>query len=179
MNGRNLSLFVCILFIIGIVWMILLIPKGETSRTDIDLFKPIALIQPDVATTPEPIESVEAKAVVSTQKETPPLPPEEGREEEEPETMPSETETDEPPDVVEYTPGYGEVTFTHMMHAEDYEIECGACHHEDMEDGMSKCANCHDSLKQVLHKNCQGCHKDLKSQSKDTGPVKCRECHIK
>ena len=85
----------------------------------------------------------------------------------------------EPPEEVEYTPAYGDVIFTHALHMEDYEIECGQCHHEDMEGGMSRCADCHESLKKVLHKNCQGCHKRLESEGKETGPVKCRECHIK
>jgi hypothetical protein len=48
-----------------------------------------------------------------------------------------------------------------------------------MEGGMGKCKNCHDPPKKVFHKNCAGCHKDLQKEGKETGPVKCKDCHIK
>jgi len=179
MNGRNLLAFICVLFVIGIVWMIVVTPKGETSRTGVELFEPMTPIQRDVVVASEPTEPPERKKVIPSKEETPTPSIKEAPKEERAETETSERAPDEPPEVVEYEPRYGRVTFTHMMHAEDYEIDCGACHHEDMEGGMSKCTNCHEPPKEVLHKNCQGCHKKLKNEGKETGPVKCRECHIK
>jgi hypothetical protein len=124
----------------------------------------------------EPSEQEETMA----SKEEPSQPSEEtGPAEEKPEPQPTQVASDEPPEVVEYTPKYGQVTFTHMRHLEDYGIDCGDCHHEDLEGGLSKCTNCHEPPKEALHKNCQGCHKELKKEDKNTGPVGCRECHVK
>ena len=90
----------------------------------------------------------------------------------------------------------GPVTFSHQMHAEDYDVACKECHHiyEDgkniWEDGDSveKCASCHDpfesedkamKLRTAFHKNCKGCHKQLKKEgiSDDAPYRKCTDCH--
>lgn len=179
MNGRSLLAFICILFVIGIFWMTVTIPKGETAKTDVKLFEPVSPIQKDVVVAFGPTELSEKKETRPTKEETPTPSEEKEPAEEKPTTKTPEVVSDEPPESVEYTPAYGTVAFTHLKHVENYEIDCGECHHEDMEGGMSKCINCHEPLKNTLHKNCQGCHKKLKKEGKETGPIKCRECHTK
>lgn len=179
MNGRSLAAIICVLFLIGIFWMIVATPKGKTSKTTVKLFEPVTPIPKEVVVASKPTKPSEQKETTTPKQETPTSSEKKEPTEEKPKPKISEVVSDEPPELVEYTPAYGRVTFTHMVHVEDYEIDCGDCHHEDMEGGMSKCTNCHDPPKKALHKNCQGCHKKLKNESKDTGPVKCRECHIK
>jgi len=90
----------------------------------------------------------------------------------------------------------GPVTFSHMNHAEDYELECIQCHHE-YKDGkniwkegnpVKKCSSCHDPSKNqgnarklsvAYHKNCKGCHKNLviEQGSTDAPYKKCYDCH--
>ena len=179
MNGRNLLAFVCVLFIIGIVWMIAVTPKEEISKAGVNLLQPLEPIAQEPGVASRPTQVSEQKEAVPS-KEEPSQPSEEtGPAAEEPEPQPTQVASDEPPEVVEYTPKYGQVTFTHMRHLEDYGIDCGDCHHEDLEGGLSKCTNCHEPPKEALHKNCQGCHKELKKEGKNTGPVGCRECHVK
>ena len=92
----------------------------------------------------------------------------------------------------------GVVTFSHLAHAEDYEVACNECHH-DYEDGknvweegdpVNKCSECHDpvvsdgNLKKLMlayHTNCVGCHKKLvKEGTSEEAPYKkCYECHEK
>ncbi len=179
MNGRSLFAIICVLFVVGIFWMIAAIPEGEPSKTTLKLFEPVAPVREEVAVVPKPTipsgeketPPPEKKSTVASKKEAKPAEP--------PKPIIPEAVSDEPPELVTYTPAYGSVTFTHVMHIEDYEIDCGECHHEDMEGGMSKCSNCHEPPKRAMHKNCQGCHKQLKNEGKDTGPVGCRECHTK
>jgi hypothetical protein len=93
----------------------------------------------------------------------------------------AEPET-EAPETVYYAEksAWGRVTFTHTAHAEDYGFDCDECHHLDMEGGFNKCSSCHDDLKDTFHKNCyKGCHRKLKAEGKETGPIRCRGCHIK
>lgn len=90
----------------------------------------------------------------------------------------------------------GAVIFTHMMHAEDYFIDCLECHHryEDGEnvwmegDPVDKCITCHSPLKSeekaknlrlAFHNNCKGCHRKMvKDEIAEDAPyMKCRECH--
>ena len=90
----------------------------------------------------------------------------------------------------------GPVTFTHLNHAEDYEIACNKCHHEYKDgknvweegDPVKKCAACHDPNKNqgdvkklsiAFHKNCKGCHQNLaiKGETKDAPYRQCTDCH--
>ena len=93
----------------------------------------------------------------------------------------AEPETD-PPETISYAEEsyWGRVTFTHMKHTEDYGFDCEECHHLEMPGGFNKCSSCHENLKNTFHKNCfRGCHRELKAEGERTGPIKCRECHIK
>jgi hypothetical protein len=181
MNGRTLAGFICVLFLIGILWMIGVIPKGSTSEKPIKLFEPVP---------PVPKETMHAHASKTSESSL-----QEGTGAAEkgvssfakkggviegvikPKALPPVS--DQPPEVVEYNPKYGKVTFPHMLHLEGLEIDCSACHHEDIEGGMSRCANCHNPPKKAFHKTCQGCHKKLENEDKSTGPVRCRQCHIR
>jgi len=179
MNGRTLFATVCFLFAIGIVWMIVVTPKGETTKQAAELFEPVLSPSEEVVVASSSAESSQQEEPTAAEEEAP-LPSEKQEPaEEEPEPVTAQVPSDEPPELVEYTPKYGRVAFTHMVHVEEYAIDCADCHHEAMEGGMSKCANCHTPPKEAFHKNCIGCHKELEKQGKDTGPVKCRECHIK
>jgi len=90
----------------------------------------------------------------------------------------------------------GPVEFSHLSHAEDYELSCKDCHHDYVDgenvweegDWVSKCIECHDpcesdgdikKLKVAFHKNCIGCHKKIKSEwgSTDAPYRACKECH--
>jgi hypothetical protein len=92
----------------------------------------------------------------------------------------------------------GPVPFSHVDHAEDYDLECTACHHE-YEDGenvwdegkhVKKCVECHDPLKNegevkrlkiAFHKNCKNCHRKIVEEeiSEDAPYKKCNGCHQK
>ena len=179
MNGRSLLAIICVLFVIGIFWMIMVIPQVDTSKTRIALFERTIPIPKEAAVSSEPTKPSEQKEPTLAEQAVPTPSEKEEPTEEKPKPETAEAASDEPPELVEYTPEYGRVSFTHMKHMDDYEIDCADCHHEDMEGGMSKCTNCHEPPKNALHKNCQGCHKDLEKEGKKTGPVKCRECHVK
>lgn len=90
----------------------------------------------------------------------------------------------------------GPVEFSHLSHAEDYELSCSECHHDYVDgeniweegDWVSKCIECHDpcesdgeikKLKIALHKNCKECHQRLKSEwgSTDAPLNACKDCH--
>ena len=116
----------------------------------------------------------------------------------------AEDETDVPPEEIvinndEYRQDRkGPVPFSHLAHAEDYEVACTECHH-DYEDGKNlweegdiayRCSECHDPLesdgntKKLLlayHNNCIGCHKKLvKEGTSEEAPYnKCFKCHEK
>jgi hypothetical protein len=196
MNGRALFIFICVLFAIGIFWMIGIGPKAPSPESAAKLFEPVTPPPIKVAAAPEPAaSSAEGEAATAPSDTAVSAPEETEKEEATIETAqptaaeePVEEEgtvevaqaaSGEPPDVVEYTPAYGRVTFPHTKHIEDYEIDCGGCHHEDMEGGMAKCGGCHESAKTIFHDRCKGCHSKLKSEGKETGPVKCKECHVK
>ena len=88
------------------------------------------------------------------------------------------------------------VEFTHLNHAEDYEIACTECHHE-YEEGknvweegneVKKCVSCHNLSKSegnikkasiAFHRNCKGCHRELaKTGVSEDAPYKqCTSCH--
>lgn len=90
----------------------------------------------------------------------------------------------------------GPVNFTHLNHAEDYEVACNLCHHEYKDgknvweegDPVKKCAACHDPNKNqgnikklsiAYHKNCKACHQNLAKtgETKDAPYRKCSDCH--
>ena len=86
---------------------------------------------------------------------------------------------------------YKPVIFTHLIHVEDYGVECNECHH-DYKDGenvweegdpVKKCGVCHSPRKKqgnvhrlvfAFHFNCKKCHKENESH-----PRECTECHTK
>ncbi len=179
MNVRSLFAFVCLLFAIGIVWMIVTIPAGQPSKSTVELFEPVAPVQKEAIALAEKTAPAGEKETTISKKEPSAAPKKEAPAEEKPKRRIAEAVSDEPPKTVAYTPAFGSVTFTHMRHFDDLGIDCGDCHHEDMEGGMSKCANCHEPPKRAIHKNCQGCHKKLEGEGKDSGPTRCRDCHTK
>jgi hypothetical protein len=108
---------------------------------------------------------------------------------------------DQPDEIVIDNKGYqperkGPVTFTHLNHAEDYEVACSDCHHvyqdgkNSWEEGdpVNKCIECHDpvnnqgdvkNLRLSFHKNCKNCHRQLAEAgiSEDAPFRKCAGCH--
>ena len=113
----------------------------------------------------------------------------------------AEDEEEMPEEIVLDNEGYrqnrkGPVTFSHLAHAEDYEVNCTECHH-DYEDGKNiweegdpayKCSECHDpvendeEIKKLMvayHRNCMGCHKKLvkEGMSEEAPYKKCYQCH--
>jgi hypothetical protein len=101
-------------------------------------------------------------------------------------------------------PKYKLVEFTHKKHAEDYEIGCGDCHHDDkgeplanlkMGDDVQKCSECHNVFEKTkenrkdimvhenaLHGNCIDCHKAVNKEEtgnarKGPAPASCGKCH--
>jgi hypothetical protein len=82
----------------------------------------------------------------------------------------------------------GPVPFSHKKHI-DKKVGCKDCHHMLKEgETVQKCSACHDAseskgkvkkLMLAYHKTCKNCHMDLKKAGKDTGPVKCNDCHEK
>ncbi|MBN2125483.1 MAG: cytochrome c3 family protein [Deltaproteobacteria bacterium] len=113
-------------------------------------------------------------------------------------------EEQEPPDeIVISNEGYrqdrkGPVTFTHLNHAEDYDVSCKECHHDydegkniwEMGDPVTRCVECHDPLESdgnliklmlAYHRNCIGCHKKLVKEgiSEEAPYKKCYQCHEK
>ncbi len=106
-------------------------------------------------------------------------------------------EEDEAPDEVMIdNEGYkrkvhGPVKLTHLVHVEDFGLECDQCHHDFKEgenvweegDPVKKCVVCHNPKKKqgnvhrlvfAYHFNCKNCHKE-----NDSGPIECKECHTK
>lgn len=92
-------------------------------------------------------------------------------------------------DVIEFTPAYGKVTFSHKNHVDKVKLECMKCHHtwKKGETTGKMCKECHKakaegktvSLKDAFHKDCKGCHDDAKKAKKTTGPTGCTQCHVK
>ena len=92
----------------------------------------------------------------------------------------------------------GPVLFSHLSHAEDYDITCEECHHDYYDgtnaweegDPVIKCIECHDptdsdeevkKLKIAYHRNCIGCHKKVFEEeiSEDAPRTRCYDCHEK
>lgn len=103
-------------------------------------------------------------------------------------------------------PRFKPVTFTHKKHAEDYEITCGECHHDEngepleltMGDDVHPCYECHDIFEKTkenrrdimvhenaMHGNCRDCHKEVNIEAGDPkgrkgpAPTSCTQCHEK
>ena len=91
------------------------------------------------------------------------------------------------------------VTFSHLKHSEEYQVECFECHH-DYQDGkniwkegdpVKQCIECHDpngkskdkpqGLNYAFHDNCHGCHSELAKEGNKDVPkkTKCTNCHEK
>ena len=89
------------------------------------------------------------------------------------------------------------VTFSHLEHSNDYQVQCTECHH-DYQDGknvwkegdpVKKCIECHDSkgknrdkpqgLRYAYHDNCHDCHDELRRNGNKEVPkkTKCANCH--
>ena len=111
------------------------------------------------------------------------------------------------PEYAEHTKGI--VEFSHGKHADEYEIGCGECHHDDKGqplelkkgDPVQRCIECHkepgerpkgkDAPKlskeerlafhaEALHYNCKDCHKDHnKENNTKAAPTTCTQCHPK
>lgn len=68
----------------------------------------------------------------------------------------------------------GVVTLDHTKH--QGLTDCATCHHTG---DYAKCSSCHGvdkkapKTKAAYHKLCKDCHK------KQSGPTKCKECHVK
>ena len=103
-------------------------------------------------------------------------------------------------------PRFKPVTFTHKKHAEDYEITCGECHHDEngeplelkMGDDVHPCYECHNIFEKTkenrrdimvhenaMHGNCRDCHKEVNIEAGDPkgrkgpAPTSCTQCHEK
>ena len=90
----------------------------------------------------------------------------------------------------------GPVKFSHLDHADNYDVACTECHH-DYQDGknvwkegdpVKKCIECHSPLKRedkikklqlAFHDNCKNCHKDMAKDgiTEDAPYKKCANCH--
>ena len=115
----------------------------------------------------------------------------------------AEDEQEVPEEIVIKNEGYntdrkGPVPFTHLDHAENYDVACNECHHE-YEDGkniweegdyVNQCVECHDpnesddeikNLRLSFHRNCKTCHKKAAEEgiSDDAPYRKCSGCHEK
>lgn len=83
---------------------------------------------------------------------------------------------DKGPAEIKMPASMGDVNFNHAKHQESV-ADCATCHHTGLQTGT--CKNCHDAkpevpkAKNVFHKLCKDCHK------KESGPTKCKTCHIK
>ena len=103
---------------------------------------------------------------------------------------------DVPDEIMIYSDGYRRklyepVRLTHLVHVEDYGIDCNECHHDYKSeenvwqegDPVKKCVVCHNPNKKqgdvhrlvfAFHFNCKNCH-----QENESGPRECKECHTK
>jgi len=57
-----------------------------------------------------------------------------------------------------------------LVHRENTEESCAACHSEPSRDGQP-------ALRSAVHRKCVGCHLDRSERVEDTGPVSCKGCH--
>lgn len=71
----------------------------------------------------------------------------------------------------------GRVIFNHRQHAEDYGVNCGACHHAEIT-GTSWNRDMHDMHVENFVENCQACHHDAGTEPE---PMSCYTpgCHAR
>lgn len=107
--------------------------------------------------------------------------------------------------VIELTPKFGPVTFTHQRHSDLEQVGCVRCHHtiRTMDEPIQSCYACHEAVyfsianirkagpervddteppvrnaQQAFHDLCTGCHKHRREQNLPAGPDdSCRDCH--
>ena len=95
--------------------------------------------------------------------------------------------TAESPPEEQRASSFGEVSWSHELHARHPEIKCAACHHTDgpASSDCARCSDCHKAEKEgkkddkavcardAFHGKCKGCHgaMDVKTA------VRCRQCH--
>lgn len=81
---------------------------------------------------------------------------------------------------------YGEVSFSHKIHAQMSEMSggCETCHHYNTTGPVLKCRSCHSEtrvrddlrtpdLEAAYHRQCLNCHRQWR------GATDCQECHVK
>ena len=107
--------------------------------------------------------------------------------------------------VIELTPKFGPVTFTHQRHSDIEDVDCTTCHHtiRSMDEPIRSCYACHEAVyfsianirkaepeqvddtepqvcnaQEAFHGLCSGCHKHRREKNLPTGPDdSCRDCH--
>jgi len=107
--------------------------------------------------------------------------------------------------VIELTPKFGPVTFTHQRHSDLDDVDCVRCHHtiRSIDEPIRSCYACHEAVyfsianirkaepervddteppvrnaQQAFHGLCTGCHKHRRQQNLPAGPDNsCRDCH--
>ena len=75
----------------------------------------------------------------------------------------------------------GEVPFPHYLHQNKLE-DCKICHDTfPQESGAIEKMKADGQLKKkhVMNKLCTKCHREKKSAGEKTGPITCKQCHIK
>jgi len=78
------------------------------------------------------------------------------------------------------------VVFYHEKHTtavEKQNKDCGVCHLSDGDKRSLKFMRLEDenpdTVMNIYHDNCISCHRDTAAAGKESGPVKCGECHVK
>ncbi|WP_303722798.1 cytochrome c3 family protein [Malonomonas rubra] len=80
------------------------------------------------------------------------------------------------PEEIKIPASMGDITFNHAKHQASI-TDCTTCHHAGVEAGA--CKSCHGEkpeapkAKKVFHQLCKDCHE------KESGPTKCKACHVK
>ena len=75
----------------------------------------------------------------------------------------------------------GDVPFPHYLHQDKLE-DCNICHATfPQEKGSIEKMKANGQLekKHVMNKLCTKCHKEKKAAGEKTGPVTCKQCHIR
>ncbi|MDM8524178.1 cytochrome c3 family protein [Desulfococcaceae bacterium HSG8] len=117
----------------------------------------------------------------------------------------SSTEVPDEPVRLMFECATGKVLFDHKIHASEYDLSCGSCHHhpEDAEESLAcrechvlpadgsapeSCADCHEpddfeieaivKKSDVLHSQCIGCHEENDAEVNGRGAEECSSCHV-